>query len=109
MHIKIKKSHIERIKKCDFLGLIINENLNWKAHIDKIANKILMYGHLKQIKYVLPVSAKPHIICALGLILSHFNFGISALGHRCEGIVKFPKKIVQITCLIKYNAHTEVT
>ncbi len=40
LNIKIENTYIERVKEFDFQGLIINENLNWKAHINKIANKI---------------------------------------------------------------------
>ncbi len=40
LNIKIENTFIERFKEFDFLGLIVNENLNWKAHINKIANKI---------------------------------------------------------------------
>ncbi len=40
LYIKIENTYIERVKEFYFLGLFINENLNWKAHINKIANKI---------------------------------------------------------------------
>ncbi len=39
-HIKNENTYIDRVNEFDFLGLIINENLNWKAHMNKIANKI---------------------------------------------------------------------
>ncbi len=32
LNIKIENTYIERVKEFDFLGLIINENLNWKAY-----------------------------------------------------------------------------
>ncbi len=31
---------IERVSDFNFLGLTINEHLNWNSHIDKLANKI---------------------------------------------------------------------
>ncbi len=40
LHIKTENIYIERVKEFDFLSLIMNENVNWKAHINKIANKI---------------------------------------------------------------------
>ncbi len=59
---KIENTHIERVKKLNFLGLIINENLNWKAHYNKIANKISKcMGILNRLKHFLPISAKLHI------------------------------------------------
>ncbi len=45
LYIKIENRYIERVKEFDFLGLIINENLNWKAHINKTANKISKIAH----------------------------------------------------------------
>ncbi len=60
---------------------------------------------LNRIKHFLPISAKLHIYNAL--ILSHLKFGILAWGHQCEWIIKLQNKIVWITSLSKYNAHTE--
>ncbi len=62
-------------------------------------------GILNILKHFLPSSAKLYIYNAL--ILSHLNFGILALGHQCERIIKLQKKIIRITSLSKYNAHTE--
>ncbi len=83
MHFKIENTYIERVKEFDFLGLIINEYLNRKAHINEIANKISeCMGILYRLKHFLPISAKLHIYNAL--ILSHLNFAILAWGHQCE-------------------------
>ncbi len=100
LHIKTENTYIERVEEFDFLGVIINENLNWKANINKIANKISKsMGILNRLKHFLPFSA---------LILSHLNFGILAWGHQCERIIKLQKKIVRISSLSKYNVHTEL-
>ncbi len=107
LNIKIENTYIERVKEFDFLGLIINENLNWKAHINKIANNISKsMGILNRLKHFLPISAKLHIYNAL--ILSHLNFQILAWEHQRERIIKLQKKIVRITSLSKYNAHRDV-
>ena len=43
---------IEKVSDFDFLGLTINENMNWKSHIDKIANKISRsIGILNRLKH----------------------------------------------------------
>ncbi len=36
----IENTNVDRVYEFNFLGLTINENLNWKSHIDKITNKI---------------------------------------------------------------------
>ncbi len=62
LHIKIENTYIESVKEFDCLGLTINENLNWKAHMNKIANKISKrMGNLNRLKQVLPILAKLHI------------------------------------------------
>ncbi len=91
LHIKIENTYIERVKEFDFLGLIINENLNWKAYINKVANKISKsMGILNRLKHFLPITAELHLYNAL--ILSHLNFRILACGHQCERIVKITKE-----------------
>ena len=39
-HLTLNGSVIERVTQFNFLGLTINENMNWKSHSSKIANKI---------------------------------------------------------------------
>lgn len=38
--LKIQGANIERVKEITFLGVIIDEKLNWKSHIKHIQNKI---------------------------------------------------------------------
>ena len=50
--IAINGTSIERVHNFNFLGLTINENLSWKPHVDKIANKISKYsGILARLKH----------------------------------------------------------
>ncbi len=106
LHLKINDTDIERVSTFDFLGLTLSENLNWKHHIDKIANKISRsIGILNKQKHFIPIESKLHIYSSL--ILSHINLGILAWGYKCERIIKLQKKAVRIISLSKYNAHTE--
>lgn len=106
LHLIMNDTTIERVSNFDFLGLTLNENLNWKSHIDKISNKISRsIGILNRHKYFIPLSSKLHIYSSL--ILSYLNFGILSWGYQCERIVKLQKKAVRIISLSKYNAHTE--
>lgn len=104
--LKIDNTCIDRVYEFNFLGLTINENLNWKSHTDKIANKISKcMGILNKLKHFLPLNAK--VLIYNSLILSHLNFSILAWGYQCDRIVKLQKRIVRIISLSKYNAHTE--
>ncbi len=63
---------IERVQEFNFLGLTLNENLNWKNHINKISNIISRrIGILNKLKYFLPQQIK--ILIYNALVLSHQN------------------------------------
>ncbi len=96
----------ERVHKFNFLGLILNEHLNWNTHNYKISNKISKsMGILNKLKYFLPLKFLSLIYNSL--ILSHLNFGILAWGYQCDRITKLQKKVIRIRSLAKYNTHTE--
>ncbi len=104
--LKIENTIVERVYEFNFLGLIMNENLNWKCHVNNIANKISnSTGILNKLKVFFPLNAK--VLIYNSLILSHLNFCILTLGYQCDIIVKLQKVIVRILSLSKYNAHTE--
>ncbi len=94
LQLKIDNIIIDRVKEFIFLGLTLTEHLNWKSHIDKIANKISRnMGILNKLKHVLPLCVKLHICNSL--ILSHLNFAF-LLGYiNIDRIVKLQKKFVE--------------
>ncbi len=106
LHLVMNDTVIEKVAVFDFLGLTLNENLNWKSHIDKISNKISRsIGILNKHKHFIPLQSRLHIYNSL--ILSYINFGILAWGYQCERIIKLQKKAIRIVNLSKYNAHCE--
>ena len=45
---------IERVQNFNFLGLLFNEHMFWKPHIDIIANKLMKFsGILSKLKKIL--------------------------------------------------------
>lgn len=106
LNLVLNNTAIQRVSDFDFLGLTINEHLNWTSHINKIANKISRsIGILNRHKYFIPLQSKLHIYNSL--ILCYINIGILSWGYRCERIAKLQKRAVRIINLSKYNAHTE--
>ena len=104
--IKIDYISIERVYVFNFLGLIMDEHLNWKSHVEKISNKCSKtIGVLNKLKYFLPLTVK--LILYNSLILPHLNYGIMTWGYKCDRINKLQKKAIRIVSLSKYNAHTE--
>ena len=55
--IKIDEIQLEPISNFNFLGIIINENINWSKHINKISYSISKtIGIIRKLKNVLPSS-----------------------------------------------------
>ncbi len=104
LQLNIENTPIDRVSYFNLLGLTINKHLNWKGHIDKLANKISKT--IGVLKHYVPLNTR--MIIYNSLILSHLNYCIFVWGYRCERITKLQKRIVRILSLSKYNSHTEL-
>ncbi len=40
LQLMINNTEIERVQELNFLGLTVDEHLNWSSHINKISNKV---------------------------------------------------------------------
>ena len=104
--IKMNDTQIQYSESFNFLGITIDQHLSWKAHSDKISNKISRsMGILNKLKYILPLSVKIKIYNAI--ILPHMNYGILVWGYNSNAILKLQKKVVRVITCAKYNAHTD--
>ena len=102
----INSKVIKRVKDFNFLGLMINENLSWKSHVDKISKKISKYcGILNRMKHFLPTDILRTIYCSI--IQSNLSYSILAWGYDCGRLVKLQKKAIRIITCSRYNSHTE--
>ena len=73
--IKIDYISIERVYVFNFIGLIMDEHLNCKSHVEQFSNKCSKtIGVLNKLKYVLTLTVK--LILYNSLILPHLNYGI---------------------------------
>ncbi len=103
--LQIDGAHIECVNDFNFLGITINNHLNWQSHTNKIANKISKtIGILNKLKHFLP----PNTLYSMynALILPHINYGLLLWGHQAHRIFKLQNKAIRIISLSKYNAHT---
>ena len=70
---------IVRVTTAKFLGVIIDNNLNWKPHIEALNKKLRSAcGRIYRIKKCLP--AKLHKQIYHSLFESHLTFAISVWG-----------------------------
>ena len=92
IEIKINGTSIERVSEFCFLGLVINEHLTWKTHIDKVTNKISKYtGILNRLKHFLPKNIMRTLYCSL--IQSQLIYCILVWGFENKRIEKVQKKV----------------
>ena len=104
--IKMKNTQIEQVDSFNFLGIVIDTHLNWKAHIEKVSSKISKaLGILSKLKRILPIGPKLKIYNAS--ILSHINYGILVWGFKCSSLKVIQKKVIRTITCSKYNAHTD--
>ena len=104
--LSINGISIERVKNFNCLGLLFNEHMFWKPHIDIIANKLMKFsGILNKLKRFLP----SHILRTLyfSMVQSRLTYGVLAWGFECQRFVKLQKRFIRIISLSTYNAHTE--
>ncbi len=81
--LKIDNVNIEQVAEFNFLGLSLDEHLDWKCHINKLSNKISQcMGILNILKRFLPIQTK--VLIYNSLVLSHLNFGILLWGFICK-------------------------
>ena len=105
LRLYINKTRIKQVKEFNFLGVVFDECMTWKNHIQKIAGKIsVSVGTLSRLKRFLPMDVLKTIYNAL--ILPHLNLGILLWGHNFKRIFKLQKWAVRAITSSKYNAHT---
>ncbi len=86
----INNTDIERAQEFNFLGLTLDENVNWNSHINTISNNVSKnIGILNKLKHFLPLKTK--LIIYNSLIVLHLNIGILAWGYQCDRIIKLQK------------------
>ncbi len=97
---------IERVPSFNFLGIHLDENINWKCHVDMLTNKLSkIMGILNRLKHIYP----QQVLLTLynTLFISHINYGLLLWGTHIERVEKVQKKVIRIITYSSYTAHTE--
>ena len=100
---------LERVNTTKFLGVIIDENLTWKNHIDAISKTISRnIGMLTKMKHYVPGYILYSLYCTL--VLPYINYGILIWGNTCktylEKICKLQKWAIRTISHEHYRSHT---
>lgn len=107
VEIRINNITLEKVSSIKYLGLIVDENLNWHQHISKICNKITpMFSVLFKCRHYL--NNKTKYLIYNSFFLSHLRYLIPVWGTCCQTAFKdiqvLQNKILKI--LFNYNKLT---
>ena len=80
--LRIEDSIIERVSEAKFLGIILDDDLNFKAHVNGVLLKVnSACGIIRQFRPSLPQSVLKTIY--FSLVWSHLSYGIVVWG-KCS-------------------------
>ena len=100
---------LARVNNTKFLGVIIDENLTWKNHIDGITKTISRnIGIMNKLKFFVPERILRTLYCSL--VLPYINYGILIWGKACDmylcKIHKLQKWAMRVISNSHYRSHT---
>ena len=100
--LKINNTLIEKVSSFNYLGVMLNENLTWNTHIDKISSKVSKYnGLLNKLKHYLASNVLKTLYESL--ILPHINYALLDWGFNSTRIYQLQKKAIRILTKSKFN------
>jgi hypothetical protein len=107
--VDLDGSHLSRVDRTKFLGVIIDENLLFKYHIEAVSNTISSnVGILNKLKHFLPRKILHCIYCSL--VQSYLTYGILAWGNShniyLDNLLKLQKRAVRYITMSHYRAHS---
>ena len=106
LRIQMNNVEIDRVSEFNFLGVIVDEHITWKPHIEKIRVKISkIIGIMRKLQCTLTSSILLKIYNSL--ILPHFNYGLCSWGFHSDDLFALQKKAVRVVANRPYIAHTD--
>ena len=97
---------IDIVPHFNYLGIILDEHLSWKAHVAMVSGKLSkINGILNRLKYIYP--AQVLLILYKSLFVPHINYGSLVWGQNCNSINKMQKKAIRTITHSNYIAHSE--
>ena len=110
IQISIDNQNIVKVKETNFLGLILDKNLNWKSEISHVANKVVnSIGIKSRCSFFLPKSSLRMLYYSL--IYPYFYYcnivWASTYKTNLRRLVILQKRIIRIINKSHFNAHTE--
>jgi hypothetical protein len=110
LKISINKENIKQVKNITFLGIVIDEFLTWRDHIDLISKKIIKCAAIiSRIRHFTNLNSLKLIYFAL--VYPYLTYGNLIWGNvyksHIQKLVNIQKKIVRLMTFKSYSDHTE--
>ena len=106
LQLHINNNKIEQVNTFNFLGLMINQNLNWSTHINALKRKLSRnIGILRLLKTKLPYKVLTSLYYTL--IHPHLNYMILLWGQDNDIVLKKQKQALRLIHCSHYLSHTD--
>jgi len=106
-NLKLANKNIEFVKQFKLLGLILDESVSWKEHVNYITKKISkIVGVMNKLKHFLPSHTLKTIYNTL--VLPYINYGLNVWGSKAYKIFPLQKKVIRIIHKRSYRSHTDI-
>lgn len=108
-NIVLDNTVIQKVSSTKFLGIIVDDKLSWKLHVDNVCKIISRnIGILNKVKLFFPSRILLNLYSTL--VLPYLNYGILAWGTcgntQLNRILLLQKKAMRIICHTNFRAHT---
>jgi len=109
LNVILNDTVLERAVKTKFLGVILDENLSWKYHIEGISKTISRnIGIINKLKHFIPDRILYSLYCTL--VLPYVNYGILVWGNACkmylDKLLKLQKWALRTISNSHYRCHS---
>jgi len=109
--ISIANERVTRVFQTKFLGVIVQANLKWNAHINSVANKISkIIGILNKVKYILArANLKLLYRCLIEPYLNYccIVWASPEKNSTLETLHRLQKRAVRVILFASYRAHSK--
>ena len=106
IHILLNNKAIDIVPQFNYLGIILDEHLSWKAHVAMVTGKLSkINGILNRLKYIYP--SQVLLTIYKSLFVPHINYGSLVWGQNYDAISKLQKRVIRTITHSDYIAHSE--
>jgi hypothetical protein len=103
--IKLRDKNIQTSTESKFLGIVINDTLNWTSHTEHIMKKLASAPYL--LRHLRKIASEPSVMAAYyAYVYSHLSYGVIFWGvtQQAARIFKQQKRIIRALAGLSYRA-----